>query len=129
LGLYEKLRRRRDRLNESGKKKNQQAAASRNESGDQTPEEAKEEMKEDWSLGKRDVSIYCSKMAVCRELRKDSCKKLPGLQLLRSFPALNLPDIVSFSQHLFLLMIKTKSLKSIYSYGVAWTWATLARYQ
>ncbi|XP_034238639.1 uncharacterized protein LOC117643698 isoform X3 [Thrips palmi] len=94
LGLYEKCRRRRDRLNESAKKRSKEAATSSDEPGDQTPESVKQEMKGDWSLGKRDVSIYRSKMAVCRELRKDSSKKLPGLQLLREFPALNLPDIL-----------------------------------
>ena len=60
-----------------------------------SPSDAKKQMKEDWAAGIRRIDAFRENMALCRILRKEEAKKLPGLLLLRQYPALGLSELVS----------------------------------
>lgn len=52
-------------------------------------------MREDWAAGIRSLDAYKDNICLCRIRRREDAKKLPGLQMLREYPALGLPEIVS----------------------------------
>ena len=70
-----------------------------------SPQDAAKSMKLDYQQGKRNPSIFKENMAIARPLLKEAAKKTPGLQLLRDFPALNLPELVWFQYAYFLFVI------------------------
>ena len=92
--LVDKLRRRRDHLNESGKVKESNGGPAA-EPTTVSPLEAAAQMRLDWTQGKRSPAIFKENMVLARPVIIQAAKKSPGLQLLRDFPALNLPEIVS----------------------------------
>lgn len=90
--LTEKLRRRRDLLNSAD---HQDPTPTQDPpAGTLSPEDALQAMKVDWQQGKRNPAIFKENMVIVRPLLIEAAKKTPGLQVLRDFPALNLPEVV-----------------------------------
>ena len=86
------LRKRRERLNGGRSASIVENSA---EHGVMSASDAKKAMLEKWTNNERSPAAHMSLMEAARPLRKTEVKKLPGLQLLRAYPALGLNDIVS----------------------------------
>ncbi|KAK3929524.1 Putative F-box protein [Frankliniella fusca] len=56
--------------------------------------EAKQEMIEKWKDNQRTPAAHKHLMEIARPVRKLDSKKLPGLQLLKSYPALAINEIL-----------------------------------
>lgn len=60
-----------------------------------TPIQARNKMTELWGLNKRSAPDHKDLMVSARPMRNEEAKMLPGLQLLRLYPALGIKEIVS----------------------------------
>lgn len=97
-GLYEKLARRKNRLNLE-RSNNRSASTSADDTAPvTTPADAKAAMKRDFQAGVTNTAAYRDNMNATRELRTQEAKQKPGLLLLREYPALTLTDVVRYSQ-------------------------------
>ncbi|KAK3910188.1 Histidine--tRNA ligase, partial [Frankliniella fusca] len=90
-GLVCMLRKRRDRCNQEG---TEGASTSQGKNGEMTALEAKQEMIEKWKDNQRTPAAHKHLMEIARPVRKLDSKKLPGLQLLKSYPALAINEIL-----------------------------------
>lgn len=86
------LRNRRDRLNSGS----DEPSASGNFDA-LTASDAKKRMYDLWTANTRTFAAHSDLMVKARPLMRVEAKKLPGLQLFRSYPALGNNDIVSVS--------------------------------
>ncbi|XP_052130004.1 uncharacterized protein LOC127751068 [Frankliniella occidentalis] len=91
-GLLTMLRKRRDRCNKTDNVS--ASTSSRGNIHQLTALEAKKEMFDKWSANLRTAAAHKHLMEVARPLRKVEAKKLPGLQLLKSFPALGINEVL-----------------------------------
>lgn len=94
IAIYEKLRRRRNRLNLNEKEPGQ-VLNDAGPSGQLSQADAKTKMLDDWAAGIRRPDAFRDNIVLTRLLRKEEAKKLPGLQLMRQYPALGIPELVS----------------------------------
>lgn len=70
-----------------------------------SPVDARDKMKADWAAGIRRIESFRENMAIARIRRREDALKLPGLQLLRAYPALGLPELVSRPYHTYVQCI------------------------
>ena len=90
--LYEKLQRRRNRLNLLSKDKSNTGNST--ESTSTTPADAKEQMKREYASGVRNPGAFRENMKLTRMIRAEEAKTKPGLLLLREYPGLTIMELV-----------------------------------
>lgn len=94
--LYEKLARRRNRLNLSGSSSSEREEGQAQQASAFSATDAKEQMQKDFAAGIRSLDTYRANMALSRMLRADDAKRKPALILLREYPALTIKELVNY---------------------------------